>query len=110
MLTCNTLPAGLENRFCSVVYKNLIWTDEECGDFGEVVEVFLPRASDGDDAGVGKAFVEFTSELDARRAAAGIAGRSFDGNVVMAAFLDEIAYDEGRLDDHTEPTAHVVVS
>ena len=76
----------------------------ECSDFGSVVEVFAPRSSEGDDAGVGKVFVEFASEVDAARAAAGIAGRDFDGRTVLAAFLDEGAFDEGRLDDHSPPT------
>ena len=75
----------------------------ECRDFGEVIEVFIPRGSEGDESGLGKIYVEFESEVDAAKAADGIAGRDFDGRTIKVAFLDENAFDEGRLDDHSQP-------
>jgi len=68
-----------------------------------VVEVFIPRATAGDTAGLGKVFVEFANTMAASLAARGLGGRSFDGRSIRTAFLDEAKFDDGLLDDHPPP-------
>ena len=75
----------------------------EASAFGDVVEVFIPRPSVGDVHGIGKVYVEFSDSVGAVAAAEGLGGREFDGRSIRTAFLDEAAWDDGRLDDHTEP-------
>mmetsp|Transcript_45369 Transcript_45369/g.84246 ORF Transcript_45369/g.84246 Transcript_45369/m.84246 type:complete len:145 (+) Transcript_45369:349-783(+) len=75
----------------------------ECEEFGEVVEVFIPRPSEGDLHGVGKIFVEFAQEASASAAGGGLGGREFDGRTILAAFLDPQKWDQGLLDNHTAP-------
>jgi hypothetical protein len=78
----------------------------ECNEFGELVEVFIPRPSEGDEHGIGKVFVEFASEEGAAGAAEGLGGRDFDGHTIETAFLDPQLFDQGKLDDHSRPTSH----
>lgn len=48
-------------------------------------------------------YVEFSDSVGAVAAAEGLGGRDFDGRTIQTAFLDEAAWDNGELDDHTTP-------
>lgn len=47
--------------------------------------------------------MEFSDSVGAVAAAEGLGGRDFDGRTIQTAFLDEAAWDNGELDDHTTP-------
>eukprot|EP00615_Pteridomonas_danica_P008648 CAMPEP_0114364826 /NCGR_PEP_ID=MMETSP0101-20121206/27834_1 /TAXON_ID=38822 ORGANISM="Pteridomonas danica, Strain PT" /NCGR_SAMPLE_ID=MMETSP0101 /ASSEMBLY_ACC=CAM_ASM_000211 /LENGTH=384 /DNA_ID=CAMNT_0001512615 /DNA_START=340 /DNA_END=1491 /DNA_ORIENTATION=+ len=71
-------------------YKDILSdVTEECLEFGDVEEVFIPRLCDGDLHGLGKVFIEFNSETSAAQAAIGLRGRLFDDRVISCAFLSE---------------------
>ena len=97
MLTAEALSSDEEHALVLADVK------EECVAFGEVSEVFIPRPSEGDIHGIGKVFVEFTTETSAAAAAAAMSGREFDGRPIMVAFLDEAKWDDQLLDDHSPP-------
>lgn len=61
---------------------------EECEKHGRVSGVKIPR----DGPGLGKIFVEFTSVLEAQRAAAALSGRKFANRTVGASFVPEDNY------------------
>ena len=66
-------------------------TTEECGQFGSLRRVIIPR----DGPGSTKIFLEYVSEDDATRAVAGLAGRTFDGRKVTAGYCDEGRFAAG---------------
>lgn len=60
-------------------------TKEECSAFGELKSVVIPRSGPG----VTKVFLEYGNPADAARAVGMLAGRTFDGRRVAAAYFDE---------------------
>ena len=60
-------------------------TKEECGQFGALKSVIIPR----DGAGLTKIFLEYVSMDDAAKAIQGLAGRTFDGKAVQATYFPE---------------------
>ena len=60
-------------------------TKDECGQFGALKSVIIPR----DGPGKTKIFLEYMSKDDAAKAIAGLAGRTFDGKSVAAAYFSE---------------------
>ena len=64
-------------------------TREECGQFGQLISVTIPKAGE---VGATKIFLEYSSNDDAAKAIAGLAGRTFDGRKVEAAYFDETKY------------------
>eukprot|EP00429_Kryptoperidinium_foliaceum_P068669 CAMPEP_0176064266 /NCGR_PEP_ID=MMETSP0120_2-20121206/32053_1 /TAXON_ID=160619 /ORGANISM="Kryptoperidinium foliaceum, Strain CCMP 1326" /LENGTH=285 /DNA_ID=CAMNT_0017397839 /DNA_START=227 /DNA_END=1084 /DNA_ORIENTATION=+ len=64
-------------------------TREECAQFGQLISVHIPRAGE---PGATKIFLEYASNEDAGKAIQGLAGRTFDGRRVEAAFFDETRF------------------
>ena len=73
----------------------------ECAEFGEVLEVHIPRPPE--EQGVGKVFVEFGHIDDAIHASFQLHGRDFDEAIIQVAFLSEEDFDLGQLDNHSQP-------
>jgi len=66
---------------------------EECGKYGQVKSIEIPRPVDGlDIPGTGKIFVEFTSLFDSQKAMQGLTGRKFANRVVVTKYIDPDAY------------------
>lgn len=67
---------------------------EECGKFGTVTNLVIPRPAPGGEvrAGVGKVFVEYTDRQGAEKAKQALHGRKFGGNPVVARFYDEAKF------------------
>ncbi|CAL9705618.1 unnamed protein product [Knipowitschia caucasica] len=66
---------------------------EECGKYGQVKSIEIPRPVDGlDIPGTGKIFVEFTSVFDSQKAMQGLTGRKFANRVVVTKYCDPDAY------------------
>ena len=63
---------------------------EECGKFGEVKSIEIPRPLPGVEVpGCGKVFIEFsTSFPDCLDAQLGLTGRRFDNRVVITSFYN----------------------
>ncbi|GKC37823.1 splicing factor U2af large subunit B isoform X3, partial [Tanacetum coccineum] len=57
----------------------------ECGQFGTLVNVIIPRPNPNGDqvSGVGKVFLEYADTESSTKARAGLYGRKFDGNQVV---------------------------
>ncbi|KAK7334431.1 hypothetical protein VNO80_26188 [Phaseolus coccineus] len=70
---------------------------QECSKFGTLVNVVIPRPPhDGEPAaGVGKVFLEYVDVDGATKARAGLNGRKFDGNQVVAVFYPENKFAQG---------------
>lgn len=70
---------------------------DECGKFGSVVEVAIPRPrAPGDETpvpGLGKAFVRYETVAGATAARDALHGRKFGGKVVNADFIDVDAFE-----------------
>lgn len=64
---------------------------EECGSYGTVEDVFVPKPStDGSTVpGLGKAFVKFADKESAAKACDELAGRTFDGKTVGCNYITE---------------------
>ncbi|KAG5245611.1 splicing factor U2af [Salix suchowensis] len=73
----------------------------EAGKFGQLVNVVIPRPRpNGENApGVGKVFLEYADTESSSKARAGMNGRKFDGNQVVAIFYPENKFAQGEYDD-----------
>ena len=67
---------------------------EECGKFGAVANVVIPRGAMGQ-PGVGSVFVEFQDENAAHASATALGARTFDGKRVEAQFYSEECFRVG---------------
>lgn len=67
-------------------------TKEECGKFGTVESVQIPRLGA---PGTGLVFVQFSAPHEAEAAAKALAGRTFDGKRVESSFYDEAKFAAG---------------
>ncbi|CAN0880352.1 Splicing factor U2af large subunit B [Linum grandiflorum] len=69
----------------------------EGGKFGNLLNVVIPRPNPegGPSPGVGKVFLEYGDTDGAARARAGMNGRKFGGNEVVAVFYDENTFHQG---------------
>ncbi len=68
-------------------------TRDECSSFGTLKNIVIPRNGPG----ATKIFLEFMTVEDAGKAIAGLAGRTFDGRKVEAAYFDEVRFaNEGE--------------
>jgi splicing factor U2AF subunit len=63
-------------------------TRDECSSFGLLKNVIIPRSGPG----ATKIFLEYTTPEDAAKAIAGLAGRTFDGRQVVAAYFDPVKF------------------
>ncbi|KAI3768058.1 hypothetical protein L2E82_18490 [Cichorium intybus] len=72
----------------------------ECGKFGSLVNVVIPRPNpNGEPApGVGKVFLEYADTESAAKARGGLNGRKFGGNSVVAIFYSENKFNQGEYD------------
>ncbi|KAL6526940.1 hypothetical protein OROGR_016030 [Orobanche gracilis] len=72
----------------------------ECGKFGTLVNVVIPRPPPSGEMGpgVGKVFLEYTDIEGATKARQGLNGRKFGGNEVVAVFYPENKFVEGEYD------------
>ncbi|KAI3669607.1 hypothetical protein L6452_40888 [Arctium lappa] len=72
----------------------------ECGKFGNLEKVVIPRPNpNGEPApGVGKVFLEYGDTEGATKARAGLNGRKFGGNQVVASFYPENKFNQGEYD------------
>ncbi|KAG0272779.1 hypothetical protein BGZ95_011439 [Linnemannia exigua] len=66
---------------------------EECSKYGPVILVKLLPLADG----LLRIFIQFSSPVDARSAAAQLNGRQFDGKTIQATLFDQQEYIAGRL-------------
>jgi hypothetical protein len=73
-------------------YKEILEdTREECGQFGQLISIEIPKTGE---PGATKIFLEYSSTDDAAKAIAGLAGRTFDGRKVEAAYFDEASFSQ----------------
>eukprot|EP00250_Pteridium_aquilinum_P016263 c23031_g1_i1 orf=557-2227(-) len=71
---------------------------EECGKFGTVVKLIIPRPQGGGEvSGLGKAFVEYSDTEGARKAKSSLHQRKFAGNSVIATYYPEDKFERGEL-------------
>lgn len=68
---------------------------EECGKFGKVLSLKIPRPSGGSrsTSGVGKIFVKFDTEQSATNALKALAGRKFSDRTVVVSYFGEENFD-----------------
>ncbi|KAI5055687.1 hypothetical protein GOP47_0029208 [Adiantum capillus-veneris] len=74
---------------------------DECGKYGKLVNVVIPRPGSGaDDAvtGVGKVFLEYSDVKEAAKAKEVLHGRKFGGNTVQAIYFSESKFSRGEYD------------
>jgi len=70
-------------------------TKEECGKFGVLNNVVIPRCG----SGVTTIFLEYSTLDDATKAIVGLAGRTFDGRKVEASFYNKSKFTCGDYSD-----------
>jgi len=63
-------------------------TKEECSEFGALRNIVIPRTG----VGATKIFLEYQTIEDAAKAIKALAGRTFDGRTIDAAYMDEAKY------------------
>jgi splicing factor U2AF subunit len=70
---------------------------DECGKFGTIKEVKIPRPTGGSrqSAGVGKIFVKFEATESATKALTSLAGRKFADRTVVTTYFPEENFDVG---------------
>lgn len=68
---------------------------EECGKYGRVLSLKIPRPSGGSrqQPGVGKIFVKFDTEQSATSALKALAGRKFSDRTVVVSYFGEENFD-----------------
>ncbi|KAJ5934595.1 hypothetical protein N7466_004142 [Penicillium verhagenii] len=68
---------------------------EECGKYGKVLSLKIPRPSGGSrsSSGVGKIFVKFDTEQSATNALKALAGRKFSDRTVVVSYFGEENFD-----------------
>lgn len=68
---------------------------EECGRFGKVLEVRIPRPKKGSHenvAGLGKIFVRYENDTECTVALRALAGRKFSERTVLTSYLSEESF------------------
>ncbi|GMP31702.1 hypothetical protein CsSME_00005810 [Camellia sinensis var. sinensis] len=70
----------------------------ECGKFGTLVNVVIPRPNPNGEPtpGLGKVFLEYVDVDSATKARQGLNGRKFGGNQVVAVFYPENKFSQGE--------------
>jgi RNA recognition motif-containing protein len=84
---------------------------EECGKFGEVVEVKIPRPISGSrqSPGVGKIFVKFATTEQTTKALKALAGRKFSDRTVVTTYFPEVGtpHQNPSIFDHVDCCLHI---
>ncbi|CDP12447.1 unnamed protein product [Coffea canephora] len=72
----------------------------ECGKFGTLLNLVIPRPNPNGDLtpGVGKVFLEYADVESAAKARQGLHGRKYDGNQAVAVFYPENRFSQGDYD------------
>lgn len=70
-------------------------TKEECGSFGALKNVIIPRSGPG----LTKIFLEYMTPVDAGKAIGQLAGRTFDGRKVTAVYFNEDKFNSQDYSD-----------
>jgi len=70
---------------------------EECGKYGKVETLLIPKPTDENTSGLGKVIIKYTSSFDAGKAKAAMHGRRFGGKTVEAVYISEANYSAGVL-------------
>ncbi|XP_027092019.1 splicing factor U2af large subunit B-like isoform X1 [Coffea eugenioides] len=72
----------------------------ECGKFGTLLNLVIPRPNPNGDPtpGVGKVFLEYADVESAAKARQGLHGRKYDGNQAVAVFYPENRFSQGDYD------------
>lgn len=71
---------------------------EELGKYGTVVKLVIPRpAGEERPPGLGRVYVEYSTNEEAGRARAALSGRKFAGKPVVAQFFDHALFAQGGL-------------
>ena len=79
----------LEDLTDDAEYEDILEdTRDECSTFGTLKNIIIPRNGEG----ATKIFLEYTSVEDAAKAISGLAGRTFDGRKVEAAYFDAMKF------------------
>jgi splicing factor U2AF 65 kDa subunit len=67
--------------------------EEECGKYGEIVKIVIPRPIGGsrNSAGVGKIFVKYQTAEAATKALKALAGRKFSDRTVVTTYFPEVS-------------------
>ena len=79
----------LEDLTDDAEYEDILEdTRDECSTFGTLKNIIIPRTGDG----ATKIFLEYTSVEDGAKAISGLAGRTFDGRKVEAAYFDAMKF------------------
>ncbi|XP_075656074.1 splicing factor U2af large subunit A isoform X2 [Castanea sativa] len=70
---------------------------EECGKFGTLVNIVIPRPLPNDEPspGIGKVFLEYADIEGSTKARTGLNGRKFGGNSVVAVYYSENKFAQG---------------
>lgn len=73
---------------------------EECGKYGAIINLVIPRPDPSGELrpGVGKVFVEFSDTDSSGKAKAALHGRKFGGNTVVAVYYPEDKFSLGEYD------------
>lgn len=72
---------------------------EECGKFGTIVNIVIPRPAPSGEfpPGVGKVFIQYLDTQDSTKAKSALSGRKFGDNTVVAAYYPEEKFSRGDL-------------
>lgn len=72
---------------------------EECGKFGTIVNIIIPRPAPSGEfpPGVGKVFIQYLDTQDSTKAKSALSGRKFGDNTVVAAYYPEEKFSRGDL-------------
>eukprot|EP00192_Tetraselmis_astigmatica_P004420 CAMPEP_0117657448 /NCGR_PEP_ID=MMETSP0804-20121206/5336_1 /TAXON_ID=1074897 /ORGANISM="Tetraselmis astigmatica, Strain CCMP880" /LENGTH=493 /DNA_ID=CAMNT_0005463903 /DNA_START=90 /DNA_END=1573 /DNA_ORIENTATION=- len=72
--------------------------EEECGKYGKVETLLIPRPLDENKSGMGKVIIKYGSADEAARAKAAMHGRRFGGKTVQAVYISVENFQAGILD------------
>ncbi|XP_058228604.1 splicing factor U2af large subunit B-like isoform X2 [Rhododendron vialii] len=100
-VVCLTQAVNVDELIDDEVYEDIIEDMRvECGKFGTLEKVVIPRPNPNGEPtpGLGKVFLEYVDIDGATKARQGLNGRKFDGNQVVAVFYPENKFAEADYD------------
>lgn len=92
-----TLEELKEDDIYEEIYDDM---KEECGKYGTLINLVIPRPRPSGDngPGVGKVFLKYSDENEAAKAKEVLHGRKFGGNTVIAVYYPEDKFSRGEYD------------